>query len=88
MTEPRKRSKTVKFFRITFQHGADEYIVVPLEPNPDIAKKAFRLRKLTGDGGIYDVRVTDDGAECDCPGFHFRKCCKHCRMLKDARMLD
>jgi hypothetical protein len=88
MAEPKKRSKTVKFFRITFQHGVDEYVVVPLEPHPEAAKKAFRLRKLTGEGGTYDVRLTEAGADCSCPGFHFRKRCKHCRMLRAARMLD
>jgi hypothetical protein len=88
MSEPETTRKTVKFFRITFQLGGDEYVVVPLEPNPEVAKRAFRLRKLTGDGGTYDVRVTEAGAECDCKGFQFRKRCKHCGMLREAMMID
>jgi hypothetical protein len=88
MVTPRKKKSIVKFFRLTIQYGGDEYIVTPLAPDADIARKAFRLRKMTGNHNIYDILVTFDGVECDCPGFYYRKRCKHCEMLRAARMLD
>jgi hypothetical protein len=88
MATPRKKKGIVKFFRLTIQYGGDEYTVSPLAPDPDIARKAFRLCKRTGDRNTYDILVTADGVECDCTGFYYRKRCKHCDMLRAARMLD
>ena len=88
MATPRKKKGIVKFFRITIEYAGDEYAVIPLAPDADIARKAFRLRKRTGDHNVYDILVTADGVECDCPGFYYRKRCKHCEMLRAARMLD
>lgn len=88
MATPRKKKGIVKFFRLTIQYGGDEYALTPLAPDDDIARKAFRLRKLSGDRNVYDILVTEDGVECDCPGFYFRKRCKHCEMLRAARLLD
>jgi hypothetical protein len=78
----------VKLFRITFQTGDDEYLVIPLQPDPAVARKAFRLRKQTDDRQVYDVRMTPAGPECDCPGWLVRRRCKHVRMLRAAGMLD
>ena len=88
MTSPRKRGKIVKFFRITIQYGSDEYVVVPMEPNVETTQRGFRLRKLTEDGDTYEIHITNTGAECNCPGFYYRKQCKHCRMLQIARLID
>lgn len=89
MCNPDKRPrKVVKLFRITFSHGSDSYTVIPLDTDPQVAKKAFRLRKQTGDRQVYDVRLTNHGPECDCKGFLYRKRCKHIHMLQAARMLD
>jgi hypothetical protein len=75
-------------FRITFTIGADVYLVCPLEPDPDVATAAFRLKKQTGDRAVYDVRLTPAYVECDCPGFQrWRRPCKHVRTLVAARML-
>jgi hypothetical protein len=88
MTSPKKTPPVVKLFRITFSYGSDTYAIIPLDPDPQVARKAFRLKKETGDRQVYDVRVSERGAECDCPGFLYRHRCKHTRMLQAARMLD
>ena len=88
MTPPRKKKGIVKFFRLTIQYGGDEYTVTPLTADADIARKAFRVRKRTGNRNSYDILVTANGVACDCPGFYYRKRCKHCDMLRAARMLD
>jgi hypothetical protein len=75
-------------FRITFSYGRDEYAVIPLSPHPGVARKAFRLRRQSGDRPAYDIRVTNHGPECDCPGFTYRHRCKHVAMLRAAHMLD
>ena len=43
---------------------------------------------LDGQGSLEKVRVTTTEVRCSCPGFHFRKRCKHIRMLRAAGMLD
>lgn len=83
----------VKTFRITFEIGADTYFVKPLDAHPDVATKAYRLMKQTGDKEVYDVRQDPDGregeVECDCRGFsRWQKPCKHCRALRAAGMID
>jgi hypothetical protein len=89
MNSPSKKPRHVlAFFRITFECGSDTYTVIPLSPDPGIAKKAFRLRKQTGDRQVYDVCLTAHGPECDCKGFLYRRRCKHIRMLTAAGMLD
>lgn len=88
MDEPRNRSKKLKFTRISIQNGTDEYLVMPLDTDTETTTRVFRLRKLSPNGSTYHVRHTEAGTECDCRGFHFRKRCKHIRMLREARMLD
>jgi hypothetical protein len=89
MSSPRKKPRHVlPFFRITFECGRDTYTVVPLAPDPRVTRKAFRLKKRTGDRQVYDVRLTEHGPECDCKGFLYRHRCKHVRMLNAAGMLD
>jgi hypothetical protein len=88
MTSPKKTPPVVKFFRITFSYAGDTYAVIPLQPDPAVARKGFRLRKESGDRQVYDVRVSEGGPECDCKGFLFRHRCKHIGMLQAARMLD
>ena len=84
----RKPRRTVQFFRLVIQLGKDEYSVTPFQPATTVARKAFRLRKQTRDQTTYEVRVTATEVKCSCPGFHFRKRCKHIRMLRAAGMLD
>lgn len=75
-------------FRIVFEIGDDVYHVAPLQPHPEVAAKAYRFRKLTGAGEVYDVRQTEEFTECDCIGFEsHRKPCKHIRTLQAAGML-
>jgi hypothetical protein len=85
-----RRPKQPATFRITFHIGEDVYAVVPLTAvHPEVAVKAFRFHKHTGDGATYDVRLTSEGhVECDCRGFErWRKPCKHVRTLTAAGML-
>ena len=88
MSTPHRQNRILQFFRLTLQLGNDTYAVVPLNPHPSVARKAFRLRKQTGNRNVYDIRLTPYGPECDCPGFIYRRRCKHVRALAAARMLD
>jgi hypothetical protein len=65
------------------------YAVVPLTAvHPEVAVKAYRFRKQTGDGEVYDLRLTSDGqVECDCRGFQRWCHCEHVRTLTAAGML-
>jgi hypothetical protein len=66
--------------------------VVPLQPDPDAASKAYRLRK--SDGTAYHVAQTVNGPSCDCPDFTFNRDgidpggCKHCRALAAVGLFD
>ena len=61
------------------------YRVHPLECDPGIAVRAFRLNKP--DGTLYDVAQTRYGPQCDCPDFVYRRDgldpsgCKHVKAL-------
>ena len=69
-------------FSVCFYFQKDAYTVLPLtSAHPDVAEKAYRLIKRTGQGEVYDVRLTRYGAECDCPGFQHWGHCKHVAML-------
>ena len=84
-----KQRQVVKFFRIVFQIGEDVYNVVPLRPDPEVAVKAYRLRKQTGGQEVYDVRIDPQGyGHCECLGFlRWNKPCKHLRTLHAAGMI-
>jgi hypothetical protein len=84
----RKPRRTIQFFRLVIQIGKDEYAVTPLQPAPAMTRKVFRLRKQTGDHKTYEVRLTTTEVRCSCPGYRFRRRCKHICMLKTAGMLD
>lgn len=88
MSTPKKARKRGNSFRITFSYGTDTYAVIPLNPDPAEARKAFQLRKQTGDRQVYAVRLTNQGSQCNCKGFTYRQRCKHIRMLNTAKMLD
>jgi len=78
----------VPLFRITFSYGAETYTIFPLKRDPELVRKAFRLRKETGARQVFEVHVTERGPECNCMSFRHHGCCKHLRMLHDAGMLD
>lgn len=78
--KPRQR-----FFQIHFVIEQDSYVLSVLPAHPDVAAKAFRFRKTTGDQAVYDVRLTDAfGLECECKGFLAHRHCKHCDTLRAA----
>jgi hypothetical protein len=62
------------------------YQVLRLQPHPEVAAVAFRLRK--GDGAVYDVAQTAQGAQCSCPDFIFNRDgkdpagCKHIKAMR------
>jgi len=75
-------------FRITFRIGETEYAVFPLQPDPEVASKAYRLKKVGGDGAVYDVSQDRFGPQCECLGFlRWNRPCKHIRTLQAAGML-
>ena len=79
-----KAKKRQRFFSITFNIEADSYAVSRLPADASVANHAFRFRKLTGDEGVYDVRVTEHGPECECKGYLRHGHCKHCETLQAA----
>jgi hypothetical protein len=85
--EPMKKTRpAVQQFQTFFHYRTDRYLVSPLDPERGDGGKGFRLQKLTGDGEVYDVRLTDQGPRCNCKGFRYRGRCKHVAMLRLARM--
>jgi hypothetical protein len=76
-------------FTIVFAIGEDSYNVFPLAAHPEVAKAAYRFRKLTGDLAVYDVRLTLEGqGDFSRPGCTFHgKPCKHIRSLVAAGMM-
>jgi hypothetical protein len=81
-------SMAVNTFRITFNIRDTDYAVMPLEPDPAVASKAYRLTKQGGDGACYDVHLDEYGPHCECLGFlRWNKPCKHIRTLQVAGML-
>ena len=71
--------------RLFLQINRTFYEVYPLDCDPIVAEKAFRLNKP--DGTLYDVAQTRYGPQCDCPDFIFRRDgldpagCKHVKAL-------
>jgi hypothetical protein len=76
---------------VTFEIGEDRYHVFPLAAHPEVATHAYRLKKLTGKGEVYDVRRDTEGhVECSCPGHTYHRKgapCKHLRALAAAGMV-
>jgi hypothetical protein len=79
--QPRK-SRAPTTFRCELVYGADRYTIAPIAGvHPDVASRAFRMRK-NGCPDVYDVRLTVAGyAECDCKGHQRWGHCKHVCML-------
>jgi hypothetical protein len=77
-------------FAITFTINGDPYAVSLLPADPDVARKAYRLRKLEpapdSDPAThsYDVRLTEHGFECECLGYLRWERCKHVQTLQAA----
>ena len=88
MSDSRKRHRVIRFFRLILILGDDTYSLVPTHPTAARGKKAFRLRKQTGDRNTYTVVQTDHGPTCQCRGFRRWGHCKHVRALQAARLLD
>ncbi len=64
------------------------YAVIPLDADPGVAHKAYRLSKQGGDRAIYDVRLDEHGPHCECLGFlRWNRPCKHIRTLQGAGIL-
>lgn len=65
------------------------YSVEPLKPTPSVAKKAWRVTKITeGERVQYDVHLNQHGWSCTCGSFHWRKErageeCKHVTAIRD-----
>src|SRR5436309_2339030 len=80
--------------RLTLTIHDTDYRLRPLAVDPQSGvARAFRLRKLSGDGAVYTVALTECGAECTCPDWEFRRNgldvlgCKHIRALRNLGLL-
>lgn len=82
-------SKKPATFSITFRIGEDRYGVAPVPAHPEVALKAYRFTKLTGDHAVYCVSLTPDlHPSCECKGWlRWQTPCKHIRSLVAAGML-
>jgi hypothetical protein len=79
-----KRQPKQRFFGIQFTIEGDSYAISRLPAHPEVARAAFRFRKLTGDQAVYDVRLTEHGLECDCKGGLHHGHCKHADTIRAA----
>jgi hypothetical protein len=91
---PAKRRRPPRnTFMIRFVIEGAWYSVVPLKPDPAVARKAFRMRKLGPKGertAEYDVAISAEGfPSCECKGFlRWHKPCRHLRTLAAAGMIQ
>jgi hypothetical protein len=76
--------KRQRFFGIQFAIEGDAYAISRLPAHPDVARAAYRFRKLGGDQAVYDVRLTEHGLECECMGFLRHQHCKHAATTRAA----
>jgi hypothetical protein len=78
-------------FQIIFMIEGVRYAVVPLQPDPGVASRAYRFVKRDARGRVtanYDVHVNGFGPECECKGYlRWRKPCKHILTLVAAGMI-
>jgi hypothetical protein len=85
-TQPRKQ----RTFRILFVIEGVTYTVVPLQPDPGVATKAYELHRRDPKGKVtasYAVHVNGHGPECECRGFLRWGYCKHLQTLAAAGMI-
>jgi hypothetical protein len=80
-------------FRIRFLIEGSWYAVLPLKPDPGVARKAYRMSKLDALGRVtaeYDVSVSAEGhPACECRGWlRWQKPCRHLRTLAAAGMIE
>jgi hypothetical protein len=91
---PAKRRRPPRnTFRIRFLIEGSWYAVVPLRPDPAVARKAYRMAKLGAKGETtaeYDVSVSAEGhPACECKGWlRWQKPCRHLRTLAAAGMIE
>ena len=91
ITKPRKPKQT-RLFSILFRVEGTDYWVIPLRgTHPEVAVKAYRLKKRDAQGNVvasYDVHLTPEGyIECDCQGHLRHGHCRHQETLQAAGML-
>jgi hypothetical protein len=91
---PAKRRRPPRnTFRIRFSIEGAWYSVLPLRPDPAVARKAYRMAKLGPKGETtaeYDVSISAEGhPACECKGFlRWHKPCRHLRTLAAAGMIE
>jgi hypothetical protein len=91
---PAKRRRPPRnTFRIRFLIEGAWYSVLPLRPDPAVARKAYRMAKFDPKGRVtdeYDVSISAEGhPACECKGWlRWQKPCRHLRTLAAAGMLE
>lgn len=76
--------------RLTLTINGQEYTPRALEPHPQVAQRAWTLRKA--DGTTYEVHWGKHGYHCDCPDFLWARenhgeYCKHVLALMVVGLL-
>lgn len=75
---------------LTVGKRTTHYWVVPLDPHPDVATKAWRLWRARDRRAFYDVAIDPKGhTTCTCPDAVYRSngCCKHAKALQALGLL-
>lgn len=81
-----------RFFLLSLSIDGSPYDVRPIDADPSVSPRAFRLTKP--DGTRYDLAQTPYGPTCDCPDFIFRRDgidpngCKHVRALVSCGLIQ
>ena len=86
-TAKSRRPAKQRFFQIAFLIEGTGYTIGRVPCHPEVARKAFSVRKLGTEPVTYHVRLAEFGLECDCRGFVAHRHCKHCECLAAASKL-
>jgi hypothetical protein len=89
----KRRRPPCNTFKIRFLVEGTWYAVVPLQPDPAVARRAYRMTKLGPNKETtaeYDVAISAEGhPSCECKGFlRWHKPCRHLRTLAAAGMIE
>ena len=86
-TGTKSRGPKQRVFTLTVNIDGTDYRVSPLDCDPAIGSKAYRVHKLTADDKVYDLHLGQFGWVCDCPGHVHHGHCKHADVINRLCLL-